>query len=101
MKKCESCQLEKNISDFPNRRSAKYCKKCREDMNKEANKVRSSRARQRVRERLGMVDDLEEKIQQMTDGMDKLKGEIERLEKLKKDYIYENESLKLLLSDKS
>lgn len=70
-------------------------------MNKEANKVRSSRARQRVRERLGMVDDLEEKIQQMTDGMDKLKGEIERLEKLKKDYIYENESLKLLLSDKS
>ena len=100
MKTCEKCQTEKDFKEFPNRRGAKYCRFCREQMNKEQNKVRSSRARARTRERLGLVDELEKKIQDMTEGMDKIQGEVDRLKKLNSDYVYENSSLKVLLTDR-
>ncbi len=97
MKTCDNCQLQKELTEFPNRRNSKYCKFCREEINKEANKDRSKKARARIRERLALVDGLERKIQEMTDNMDKIQGEIDRLVKLNSDYMYENNTLKMMI----
>ena len=101
MKTCLKCETEKELTEFPNRRNSKYCKFCREQINKEANKDRSKKARARIRERLSLVDDLERKIQEMTDNMDKIQAEMERITKLNTGYKYENESLRVMMYDKN